>query len=445
MTMTQRDYKNMKKDVDEFGAYGVGFFEGIESQIPLYVWVDVVRDIASQGWVTATTTDVQMKQMLITESIKRMNFQDFKAVAPYLFSYPREQREADLLVRPIEISRDYFEELKAKAHELFNLKRDLSNLETKQSSSLEEVIDHITNRTVVEETGFELLGISQDQSQFLVVDKRPADQRPSFLGDFYLEDERLVNDYRKGLSDKAQILKALLEASDEVKDYLYTFYNDNYREATGYLEGLEDLANYFVSDGLDPALLDQVDNTSLMWEKAQLSPTFRQDYEFLTDFLEEYNLWEYMLDNADQIIDYPDHLAYINQLLAKENKAVLVKDIRGYNQGDFWTLGALYDTTDNTMADMDFFLEHEAGAYYKGALIEAFIIDKADLEQVGLEGAVSLADSLVFDQELLLGIEVDELAVFSRLFDRKDMISLDEAMAETVQNQEKVVHDGLER
>ena len=44
-----------------------------------------------------------------------------------LVFYPREQREKDLLVQPVKISREYFEELQANAEELFHLETRLAS------------------------------------------------------------------------------------------------------------------------------------------------------------------------------------------------------------------------------------------------------------------------------------------------------------------------------
>lgn len=389
MTISQRDYKKMKKDVDEYGAYGIGFFEGIESKIPLYVWVDVVRKIGEEGWIRPGMTDPQLKQMLVTGAIRHINYQDFKELAPYLFSYPREQREKDNLVRPVTVSRDYFEELKAKAQELFQVKQELAVIKEEQPKNLSELIAKVEEKKVIQDTGYEVVGISQDRTEFLVLDNRPSDQRSSDLDDFFLEDDRLINDYRKAKSDQAQILDAILQTgSQKVLDYVYTFYNDNYREATGDLEGLETVANYLLGDGLSPALLDEVETTSQMWQVAHESDTFKQDYKTLDAFLDDYNLYDYMMDNADQIVNHPEHIEHINDLLEKDGKAVMVTSIKGYNQGEEWLLGSLYDTKDFDQRAIAFFLTHEAGAAYKGSLTEAVVIDKQNLEELGLEDAV---------------------------------------------------------
>lgn len=428
MTLSQRDYKKMKKDVDEYGAYGIGFWEGIESQIPLYVWVDVTRKIGEEGWIRPGMTDAQIKQLLITESIRHMNFQDFKRVASYLFNYPKEQHQEDALVRPVEVSRAYFEELQTNAQELFNLKRELTS--SKRPLGLDDLISQIEQETLVQDTGFEVIGISQDRETFLVLDNRLPDRRDPNLGDIFLENDLLINDYRKAKSDQAQILDAILQTgSQKVLDYVYTFYNDNYREATGDLEGLEAVANYLVGDGLSPALLDEVETTSQMWQIAQESDTFKQDYKTLDAFLDDYDMYDYMMDNASQIVDYPEHIAHINDLLEPDHKAIMVQDIRGYNQGDFWTLGALYDPTEWPAELVADHLTHEVAAAYRGNLTQAILISKEDLEAYGLDDAVSEGLGFPFDEERLWGKE-DKLQVICERYGWTDFMSLEQAMTD---------------
>ena len=107
-TLLQKQFKRMKREVEEETARGIGYFEGILEHIPSYPLSEAVKELALAGWITPHTDVIDVQNMIVTESIKWMNYQDFKEVAPYLFSYPREQREKDLLVRPVKISREYF-------------------------------------------------------------------------------------------------------------------------------------------------------------------------------------------------------------------------------------------------------------------------------------------------------------------------------------------------
>ena len=162
-TLPQKQFKRMKREVEEETARGVGYFEGILEHIPSYPLSEAVKELSLNGWITPKTAIVDVQNMLVTESIKRMNYQDFKEVAPYLFSYPREQREKDLLVRPVEISREYFEELKANAEELFHLKQDLVQVHDRLDAKIQELeTDRLPN-------GDQVIGLDLDAEEALLL------------------------------------------------------------------------------------------------------------------------------------------------------------------------------------------------------------------------------------------------------------------------------------
>lgn len=440
MTLSQAEYKQMKKDVDEHGAYGVGFFEGIESKIPLYVWVDLVRKIGEEGWVRLGMTDSELRQLLVTEAIRLINYQDFKDLAPYLFSYPREQREKDKLVRPVEISRDYFEELKANAQELLAVKQELS---ADQPLTLADLVRKVEQETVIQDTGLEVLGISQDRSELLVFDSRTERADHYYYQDF-LEDERLINDYRDSRSSSAQVMEALLDYSSQLEEYIYTFYTDAYQEATGILEGLEEVQNHYQEDGLDTGPLDGVKTTEELWELAQESPSFVSSYDSLVDYLDGYAMRTYILDNTDQLLEHDQHLEVINEMLAKDGMAFRVKTIRGDFPGEEWVLGAIYDRLEHSASEVDYFLEHEAGAAYRGSLGALVLVDKEKLEDLGLSEAVSEATSRPVDLTLLEG--KDKLELLSQAIGREDFTPIDQAMTElSTQNKNLIEEPGFER
>ncbi len=81
---TKKEYKRMKAEIVQESAINVGYYN--DMQIPLYAIVKAVRNISEMGY-KPNIEDIEIENMLITEAIKELNFQDFKAVAPYFFNF----------------------------------------------------------------------------------------------------------------------------------------------------------------------------------------------------------------------------------------------------------------------------------------------------------------------------------------------------------------------
>lgn len=127
----------MKNEVVEETAYGVGVFEGILKAIPEDVLFDAFHEIVTNGWISTATQIAEIRNMVVTESIRLMTYQEFKDVAPYLFSYPQKQREkeAELIVQMVEITEADYKAFQAAIKELMAIKD--KNMEKN------ETFDHI--------------------------------------------------------------------------------------------------------------------------------------------------------------------------------------------------------------------------------------------------------------------------------------------------------------
>ena len=211
-TLLQKQFKRMKREVEEETARGIGYFEGILEHIPSYPLSEAVKELALSGWITPHTDVIDVQNMIVTESIKWMNYQDFKEVAPYLFSYPREQREKDLLVRPVKISREYFEELQANAEELFHLKQDLLQVNNQLDAKIQELeMDQLPN-------GDQVIGVDLEAEEVLLLRTSENAQ----VEEWEVRKDGLITDYRSNLSESAQIVEALLEMKNsEIDTILY--------------------------------------------------------------------------------------------------------------------------------------------------------------------------------------------------------------------------------
>ena len=82
---TQKTLKKLKKDIANETAINIGYYQSILQNIPNYAILEATRNICKLG-LKDKTTDSELENMIVTESINTMNFQDFKKVAKYFFN-----------------------------------------------------------------------------------------------------------------------------------------------------------------------------------------------------------------------------------------------------------------------------------------------------------------------------------------------------------------------
>ena len=82
---TQKKLKKLKKDIANKTAINIGYYQSILQNIPNYAILVATRNICKMG-LKDKTTDSELENMIVTESINAMNFQDFKKVAKYFFN-----------------------------------------------------------------------------------------------------------------------------------------------------------------------------------------------------------------------------------------------------------------------------------------------------------------------------------------------------------------------
>ena len=82
---TQKKLKKLKKDIANETAINIGYYQSILQNIPNYALLVATRNICKMG-LKDKTTDSELENMIVTESINAMNFQDFKKVAKYFFN-----------------------------------------------------------------------------------------------------------------------------------------------------------------------------------------------------------------------------------------------------------------------------------------------------------------------------------------------------------------------
>lgn len=387
-TLPQKQFKRMKREVEEETARGIGYFEGILEHIPSYPLSEALKELALSGWITPHTDVIDVQNMIVTESIKWMNYQDFKEVAPYLFSYPREQREKDLLVQPVKISREYFEELQANAEELFHLKQDLLQVNNQLDAKIQELeMDQLPN-------GDQVIGVDLKAEEVLLLRTSENAQ----VEEWEVRKDGLITDYRSNLSESAQIVEALLEMKnseidtilyEEVINYFKRTWPDS--EPIQLPESIKEMLNQEAK--LDPSYyqIAQFETLRQAYIYGMISPSFQEHFPHYSDFVrnyvedrEQYEFFDYRTEAVSlaQEILVP-RLDDINRILSTSNQELIVQEVTGYSQGESWELAYLRDTNTEDRESVQFYLESEIGAWYKGSLTELAIIrfDDIDLEK----------------------------------------------------------------
>ncbi|MCY7106270.1 hypothetical protein MK429_03820 [Streptococcus oralis] len=384
-TLPQKQFKRMKREVEEETARGIGYFEGILEHIPSYPLSEAVKELALAGWITPHTDVIDVQNMIVTESIKWMNYQDFKEVAPYLFSYPREQREKDLLVRPVKISREYFEELQANAEELFHLKQDLLQINNQLDAKIQELeMDQLPN-------GDQVIGVDLEAEEVLLLRTSENAQ----VEEWEVRKDGLITDYRSNLSESAQIVEALLEMKNSEIDTILYEEVINYSKRTWpdsepiqLPESIKEMLNQEAK--LDPSYyqIAQFETLRQAYIYGMISPSFQEHFPHYSDFVrnyvedrEQYEFFDYRTEAVSlaQEILVP-RLDDINRILSTNNQELIVQEVTGYSQGESWDLAYLRNTKAEDRESVQFYLENEIGAWYKGSLTELAVIRFEDID-----------------------------------------------------------------
>ncbi|MDG3142434.1 hypothetical protein MKL29_06180 [Streptococcus suis] len=248
MMLSQKQLKSLKKEVNEESALGVGFLVGIEKAIPDYALYEAIRQLANEGDLS-TLRDAELQNRLVTTAIEYMNYQDFKAVAPYLFSYRRADLAKDTLLKatPLPATPSVFDAVKGRGERLFE------ELET--PDALDELL--LTN-------GLTLLAINPKTNELLLVDSQP-------------DMDRVMAE--QSLSSQEQ---SLVEDSDV---------------ATYYIIPLEDLSLEPLADVMTKAAITLFDAQYLELSDEGLLEALDYDYD-----LEDFELLEDCYDELAQLL-----------------------------------------------------------------------------------------------------------------------------------------------
>ena len=358
--VNQKTYKDLKADISQNTAINIGYYWEVLNEIPGEVLIDTIKEIALNGWINNNTSEQELRNMLITESVKNMSYQEFKDIAHYFFGFVTDDEAMFQRVQPIEITRENYNYLVEQNKKAFGLERELNELKDKQNS-LENKINNVETMIVPSES--EVVGIDMKNEELLVLNSPLY----SIIEEDLIIDDYLINDYRSRDNGDKQIIDYLRDEYKEIdllsKEYILD--NDT-------LYGEKLIFSYDIYE-IDYDLIDEDQFKTLrdFYDFAKQFESFKEEYPMYPDYVEsKYNDIYMYQDNpfnnySSKILK--NKIRDIQNILSKYNKKLITKDVTGYSQGEEWKLGYLADENqDNKLVEA--YLENFVGAWYKGTL-----------------------------------------------------------------------------
>lgn len=358
--VNQKTYKDLKADISQNTAINIGYYWEVLNEIPGEVLIDTIKEIALNGWINNNTSEQELRNMLITESVKNMSYPEFKDIAHYFFGFVPDDEAMFQRVQPIEITRENYNYLVEQNKKAFGLERELNELKDKQNS-LENKINNVETMIVPSES--EVVGIDMKNEELLVLNSPLY----SIIEEDLIIDDYLINDYRSRDNGDKQIIDYLRDEYKEIdllsKEYILD--NDT-------LYGEKLIFSYDIYE-IDYDLIDEDQFKTLrdFYDFAKQFESFKEEYPMYPDYVEsKYNDIYMYQDNpfnnySSKILK--NKIRDIQNILSKYNKKLITKDVTGYSQGEEWKLGYLADENqDNKLVEA--YLENFVGAWYKGTL-----------------------------------------------------------------------------
>lgn len=369
--VNQKTYKDLKADISQNTAINIGYYWEVLNEIPGEVLIDTIKEIALNGWINNNTSEQELRNMLITESVKNMSYQEFKDIAHYFFGFVPDDEAMFQRVQPIEITRENYNYLVEQNKKAFGLERELEELKERENS-LENKIDSLETVTIVSED--EVVGIDLEKEELLLL----LSPNNVFIDEDIIQDENLITSYRSQDSEEKQTLDYLTERYSEInileKEYILN--SDTYR-------GLIDVDYYDIDEiSYDEIPIADFSTHKEYYEYAVQFDSFNDKYLSYDDYiLNRFNniySREYIPDYAKDIFD--DKKNEIEKILEEKNKYLVIKEIEGYSQDEKWTLSYLADKEQKEEV-VETYLENFVGAWYKGSLTELQIISFDSFEK----------------------------------------------------------------
>lgn len=321
--MNQKELKALKNEIMQEGASNVGYYTTIISKIT-ELWPEIIAEFAKemvlQGADVATLENPLILNAFVTKAIEKMNYQEFKELAPYFFGYI--QTEEEFLAEPIQITRREYLRFQAEGEQLFEYKHP--------KISFEERVQSLTTMLVPKEN--QVIAYHPTNDTIAILENSEETPEP-FI------DPGLINDLNDLTPYPTLVARRLIESSKALKAH--------YRKEMQKSQSKEEMREEVSEDEL------------LAFVSVKISSTlFELDAQELLTINE-------VLQTETPGKELITHLAV------------------GYSQGDRWELAYLKEeSSPSERSDIIRYLEHEIGAYYRGSLAWLDIYDsKQQIEE----------------------------------------------------------------
>lgn len=321
--MNQKELKALKNEIMQEGASNVGYYTTIISKIT-ELWPEIIaefaKEMALQGAEVATLENPLILNAFVTKAIEKMNYQEFKELAPYFFGYI--QTKEEFLSEPIQITRREYLRFQAEGEQLFEYKHP--------NISFEERVQALTTMLVPKEN--QVIAYHPTNDTIAILENSEEMPEP-FI------DPGLINDLNDLTPYPTLVARRLLESSKALEAY--------YRKEMQKSQSKEEMKEEVSEDELLAFISVKIASTVF-----ELDP---QELLTINDVLHKETPGKELIT----------HLA------------------GGYSQGDRWELAYLKEeSSPSERSDIIRYLEHEIGAYYRGSLAWLDIYDsKQQIEE----------------------------------------------------------------
>lgn len=376
--VNKRTYKELKKEIVRDTALNVGYYPKVINEINNDVLLDTIKEISLNGWITEKTKDIDLQNMIVTEAVRKMSYQEFKDIADNFFSFVPDDEEKYYKASKLEVTRENYDYLVTHTKRAFGLEKKLNEIE-KDINSLDNKINSL--ETTIVKSGDEVIGIDIDREEILLL-KYPTN---SYIDEDVVIAEEIINNYRSSKDDYTQIL-----------DYLI----DNYKEINLlHAEYVLNNDKCFNSIGIDYYDIEEIYYNDITISDFKTQKDFYNYATRFNSFNEKYNSYEdYIIKWYDSVYSHEDLPNYsedilktrkkeIDQILEKYDTMLIMRDIYD-SQRESWTIGYLADIEDD-LGIIEDYIENYLGSWYKGSLTELQIIPFDSFEKGKFVGEVN--------------------------------------------------------
>lgn len=237
--MNQKEIKSLKNKIQQEGAINVGYYPTIIPKItelfPELI-AEFAKDLVLQGAEVVNIDNAIILNAFVTKAIEKMNYQEFKELAPYFFGYI--QTEEETLAEPIQISRREYLRFQAEGEQLFEYKLP--------TESFEERVKELTTMIVPKDN--QVIAYHPINENIVILENAEETPEP-FI------DPGLINDINDTTPYPTLVARRLLESSKTIEEhYRQEMLKDNAQERREELA--EDALLAFVSVKLTNTLFE---------------------------------------------------------------------------------------------------------------------------------------------------------------------------------------------